>query len=687
MDKNQASLRIEKLRKQIHRHDYLYYVIGSSEITDQEYDRLFAELKHLENQFPQLLTPNSPTQRVGGQPSKDFPSVQHNPPMLSLEKTHNTTELRKFYDSALSAAKGKSVTFLAEHKIDGISVNLKYENGQLITASLRGDGYTGDDVTANVKTIGCIPLVINPENAKKLPIPERLDVRGEIYMSIEDFKALNVTRQAAHEEPFANPRVAAVGSIRQLDPRIVATRPIKAIFYLMLNQVCLPPIETHLQSVQMLSDFGFPVVMPRLCTSFEELESAISNIQKTEEIIPYEIDGIVIKVNELYLWDKLGNTARAPKYAIAYKYSHDQTESRVNAIKVQVGRSGILTPVAELEPVIIGGSKITRATLFNEEDIKRKDIRVGDSVIVERGGDVIPQVVEPIIEKRSPDSVPFNFYEHVGGKCPECSGPIQRDPEFVAWRCENVSCPAQLKRTLCYFAKRDAMDIDGLGEVLVDQLVENGMVKDVADLYSLTTEQLITLERMGEKSVNNLLNEINKSRSQELGRLINGLGIRGIGEALAEKLALKFQSLDNLAKASLEELQRMDNVADEKAKCIHDFFENSANLQVIEKLRLAKVNMVLQAIEIPQQVISNSIFSGKTCVITGTLAGMTRDEAKGRIQALGGKVVGSLSSKTDILVCGEDPGSKLDKAQKLGTKIIMDKDFQKELEIVEKGHK
>ena len=681
MDENQAKLRIEELRKQIHRHDYLYYSASKAEISDQEYDRLFAELNHLESQHPHLLTQDSPTQRVGGQPTNEFAPVVHDPPMLSLDKTHNMTELRKFYDNALAIAKGNPVTFSVEHKIDGISVSLRYEDGKLTVASLRGDGTTGDDVTANVKTIGCIPLVLNPENTNQLPVPKRIDVRGEIYMTMEDLKKLNEARVAVEEEGFANPRAAASGSMRQLDPRITATRPLKGIFYLAMNQVGLPPFKTHLESIQAIAAFGFPVDPPRFCTTFEEIEAAIINIQATEEALPYEIDGIVIKVNELDLWEKLGSTARAPKYAIAYKYSHDQIETKINAIKVQVGRSGILTPVAELEPVIIGGSKISRATLYNEEIIKKLDIRVGDAVMVEKSGDVIPNVVEVVFEKRSPDSVPFNLHAHVGGKCPECSGSIRRDPEFVVWRCENISCPAQLKRSICYFAKRDAMDIDGLGEALVDQLVENGMVKDIADLYSLTVEQLAGLERMAEKSASNLVSEINKSRSQELGRLIHGIGIRGIGESLAEKLALKFASLDNLAKASLEELQRMDNVATEKAKGIHDFFTNSSNLQVIEKLRLANVNMALRADEIPKQAVENSVFSGKTCVVTGTLQGMTRDEAKERIQALGGKVTGSLSSKTDILVCGEDPGSKLEKAQKLGTKIMMDKDFQEALKI------
>jgi DNA ligase (NAD+) len=663
MTREQAKKRIAELREQIRRHDHLYYVEAKPEISDREYDKLYDELKKLEEQFPELVTPDSPTQRVGGQPLKEFKSVRHLAPMLSLDNTYSVEELREFDARVRKLLPNERIEYVLEPKIDGVSVSLRYENGRFTVGATRGDGTTGDDVTTNLKTIRAIPLQLDVKNPPKL-----LDVRGEIFMPIDGFKKLNADRERAGEEKFANPRNAAAGSLKQLDPRIVAKRPLSAVFYA-VGVAEGVAFKTQKQVLETLKEYGFPT--PQywwLCQNIEEVIERADELQKLESKFPYEIDGAVVKVNHLEQWRRLGTTAKAPRFAIAYKYSHEQAQTKLLGITVQVGRTGTLTPVAELEPVFLAGSTISRATLHNEEEIKRKDIRIGDTVIIEKAGEVIPAVIGVVKEKRTGKEKEFKMPK----QCPACGGPVRRDPEFVAWRCENMSCPAQLKRTIGHFAARNAMDIEGLGWALVEQLVDEKLVRDVADVYSLTVEQLAKLERMAEKSATNVVNAIAESKNRELWRLIHGLGILHVGEGAAQKLAEHFRDLDALARASVEELQQIEDVGPVMAKSIHDFFRNPRNRAVIEKLRKAGVKMKEKA---APKAAATGPFAGKTVVITGTLAKFSRDEAKEALRKRGAHVTDSVSKKTDFLVVGEEAGSKLDKARALGVKILDEAEF------------
>jgi DNA ligase (NAD+) len=586
MTRSEAKKRIAFLRQQIRRHDYLYYVLAQPEIPDREYDRLYAELEQLEKQFPDLITSASPAQRVGGQPLKEFPSVCHDPPMLSLDKTYSDRELRKFDARVRKLLAGERIEYVLEPKVDGVSISVHYEEGRFTSGATRGDGRTGNDITANLKTIRAIPLQL----AGKKP-PRVLEVRGEAYMTVEDFKKLNAERARAGEEQFANPRNAAAGSFNQLDPRVLAKRPLRAVFYDVGATEGIT-FKTQAEVLEKLKEFGLPTQQYWwLCKDIEEVIARAEELKKLQARLPYEIDGAVVKINNLKKWKRLGTTAKAPRYAIAYKYAHEQAETKLKGIIVQVGRTGILTPVAELEPVFLAGSTISRATLYNEEEIKRKDIRIGDTVILEKAGRVIPAVVGVVKEKRPRDAKPFDLYQYIHGKCPACGGPVRRDPELVAWRCENIACPARLKHSLWHFASRNAMYIEGMGEVLVSQLVDTGLVRDVADIYSLTVEQLVRLERMGKRSAEKLVKAIAASKDRELWRLINGLGISHVGERAAQKLAEHFQDLDALACAGLEELQRVLEVGPVMAQSIHDFFRNPRNQAVIDKLRKAGVKM------------------------------------------------------------------------------------------------
>ncbi|HUJ09136.1 MAG TPA: NAD-dependent DNA ligase LigA [Verrucomicrobiae bacterium] len=667
MNRTDAQRRIADFREQIRRHDHLYYVEAQPEISDFEYDKLYAELKKLEEQFPELITPDSPTQRVGGAPLKEFKSVRHVVPMMSLDNTYSIEELRTFDTRVRKLLPDEKIEYVLEPKIDGVSISVTYRDGKFDVGATRGDGTTGDDITANLKTIHAIPLQLSGKNPPRL-----LEARGEAYIKVADFQKLNAEREKAGEPLFQNPRNTAGGSLKQLDPNIVARRPLNAVFYAIAAAEGVS-FKKQSEVLDTLKRFGLPTHSRWwLCQDIEEVIARAEELQKLEAKLPFQIDGAVVKVNELAQWTRLGTTAKSPRYAIAYKYSHEQAQTKLKDIVIQVGRTGTLTPVADLEPVFLAGSTISRATLHNEDEIKRKDIRIGDTVIIEKAGEVIPAVVGVVETKRSKNARSFDFVKHIHGKCPVCGGPIARDPEFVAWRCENISCPAQLKRTVEHFAMRGAMDIEGLGEVLVGQLVDTGLVKDIADLYSLNVEQLSGLERMAEKSATNVVNAIAASKECELWRLINGLGILHVGEGAARKLADHFGSLDNFAAASVEELQQCQDVGPAMAESIHDFFQNPKNREVLKKLQHAGVRPIAHR---PSPIAHAGPFVGKTVVVTGTLEKFSREEAKEALRKAGANVTDSVSKKTDYLIVGEDAGSKLDKAQALGVKTLTEKAF------------
>ncbi len=679
MNKPEARKQIEKLRAEINRHNRLYYVEARPEITDAQYDTLYKELQDLEAANPELITPDSPTQRVGGEPLKEFGSVRHLQPMMSLDNTYNFDELREFDKRVRKLLPGEDIQYVLEPKVDGCSISVRYDKGQMTLGSTRGDGATGDDITTNLRTIRAIPLTLthSPTRTRNLNLPSLLEVRGEAYMPVEGFKKLNARREKEGEEPFANPRNAAAGSLKQLDSRIVAQRPLAAVFYAVGSSEGFGK-KTQAETLQALRDFGFPT--PQywwLCRDMDEVMARVKELQQKENELPYEIDGAVVKVNNLKQWPRLGTTAKAPRYAIAYKYSHEQAQTVLNGITIQVGRTGTLTPVAELEPVFLAGSTISRATLHNEEEIKRKDIRIGDTVIVEKAGEVIPAVVGVVLEKRRKGSRPFDFVKHIGNKCPACGGPIRRDPEFVAWRCENISCPTQLKRTILHYASRHAMDIENLGEVLVNQLVDVGLIKDVADLYTLEVGPLSELERMAEKSAENVVTAVSGSKGRDLWRLINGLGILHVGEGAARKLAEHFRSLDTLGSASIEALQGAPDVGPVMAQSIHDFFRNPRNKELIAKLK--KVGVKPQSPAGKAAGSASGPFAGKIAVVTGTLSHYSREQAQEVLRQHGATVTDSVSKKTNFLIVGESPGSKLEKAKQFNVTILNEADFERML--------
>ncbi len=656
--------RLESLKAAIERHNHLYYVEARPEISDREYDRLYDELKRLEAVHPEWVTPDSPTQRVGGQPLKQFASVRHLKPMMSLDNTYSFDELREFDARVRKLLPGENVRYVLEPKVDGCSISVRYEQGRMTLGATRGDGATGDDITANLRTIRSLPLRLTAGMGR---VPEFLEVRGEAYMPVDGFRALNEQRALAGEEVFANPRNATAGSLKQLDSRIVAKRPLAVVFYAVgvAEGVTFESQEAVLRG---LRNLGLPTPANWwLCGDMEDVIRRSEELRGLEASLAYEIDGAVVKVNNLGQWQKLGMTAKAPRFAIAYKYSHEQAQTVLRSITVQVGRTGVLTPVAELEPVALAGSTVSRATLHNEEEIRRKDIREGDTVVIEKAGEVIPAVVSVVQSRRQSHTRPFDLAGHVHGKCPACGGPIHRDPEFVAWRCDNIACPAQLRRSVEHFAGRQGMDIEGLGEVLVTQLVHRGLVHDVADLYSLTVEQVSALDRMGEKSASNVITAIAESRKQDLWRLIHSLGIPHVGEGAARKLSENFETLDLLAAAGAEELQRIPDIGPVMAAQVVDFFANGRNQQVIAKLKAAGVN--LRRLE-DLQVVSVGPFAGKTVVVTGTLSRYSRDQIHEILRQKGAKVTDSVSKKTHCLIAGTEAGSKLEKARKLGVAVL-----------------
>jgi DNA ligase (NAD+) len=663
----QAKQEVERLRKLINQYDYEYYVLAQSSISDYEYDMLMKQLEQLEAQFPELITPDSPTQRVSGQPTKEFPVVRHRKPMLSLSNTYNEAEIRDFDRRVRSLLEPEEpYEYVCELKIDGVAMSLIYENGFLSRAVTRGDGERGDDVTNNVKTIRSIPLSLKPENPAFLNI----EVRGEIYYPKKEFRKLNEERIAAGEQPFANPRNSAAGTLKLQDSRIVAKRPLRMFCYYLdgLEEGQLP-LQTHFEALEMLRKLRFPVnPHARLCKTINDVIAFWKEWEAKRESLPYEIDGVVVKVNRFDQQARLGTTAKSPRWAIAFKFATEQVETILEDIQWQVGRSGIVTPVAYLKPVQLLGTVVKRATLHNIDEIERLDVRIGDTVVIEKGGEIIPKIIRVVKEKRPPHSQPYQAPK----QCPVCQSPLLRPEGEVALVCKNVGCPAQVAGRVAHFASRKAMDIEGLGEKVVTLLLENGLINDYGDLYYLKEEDIAKLERMGEKSAKNLINAIEESKDRPLSRLIFGLGIRYVGEGAAKLLAAHFHSLDALISADKETLAKIDGIGEITAESIRDFFDTPSNIEIIEKLRRAGLKFSETP---PTHTTINPNISGKTFVFTGTLSHFTRDEAEEMVEKLGGKTAKSVSRKTDYVVAGSEAGSKLAKAKQLGVKILSEEEF------------
>ncbi|MGB9814264.1 MAG: NAD-dependent DNA ligase LigA [Thermovenabulum sp.] len=665
MDKQKALKRIIELRELINYHNKQYYVYDSPVISDAEFDKLMKELEKLEKEFPEFITPDSPTQRVGGEPLSSFAQVVHRVPMMSLSNAYTKEDLLDF-KRRVEEVVGPDVEYVVELKIDGLAVSITYEDGIFTRAATRGDGEVGEDVTQNVKTIKSVPLKLDFPEGKR---PKILEVRGEVYLPKEDFKKLNEEREEEGLPLFANPRNAAAGSLRQLDPKITAKRPLN-IFLYGIGYYEGIEFTTHFEILKFFEEVGLRVnPYAKLFSNFSDaIDYCMSFIEKRHEL-PYEIDGMVIKVNSLEMQRKLGNTAKSPRWAIAFKFPAEQKETIIEDIIVRVGRTGVLTPTAILKPVKIAGSTVSKATLHNEDYIKEKDIRIGDTVIIEKAGDIIPEVVRSLKEKRTGKEKEFKMPE----TCPECGGKVIRFPGEAAYRCTNVSCPAQVRRSIEHFVSRDAMDIRGLGPAIVNALLSNGIIKDAADLYYLKREDLLPLERMGEKSVANLLKAIEESKNRPLERLIYALGIPFIGSKAASILAEHYKSIDELMNASFEELIKIPEIGEKMAQSIVAFFKNEGVKKFIEKLKKAGVNTAGEI----ENKNKDGILKGLSFVVTGTLKNYTRNEVKELIESLGGKVSESVSKKTDYLIVGEEPGSKLKKAQSLGIKIINEEEFLK----------
>jgi DNA ligase (NAD+) len=670
----EARRRVEELRREIRKHNYYYYVLDSPIISDAEYDALMRELQELEARFPELYDPTSPTQQVGAPPQEEFRPVRHTLPMLSLANAFNEEEVREFDRRVKRLLDGGPVEYIVEPKYDGLAVELIYEDGVFTVGATRGDGEVGEDVTLNLKTIKSIPLVLREPEGR--PLPKRLAVRGEVYMDIADFKRLNEERLAQGEPPFANPRNAAAGSLRQLDSRITARRPLKIFFY-DVGQCEGIEFQTQEELLKTLPEFGLRVnPLFRKCGTIEEAIAFHHELEREREALPYESDGVVIKVDRFELRRRLGEIARAPRWAVAYKFSPRQATTRIKEIILQVGRTGAITPVALLEPVELAGATISRATLHNQEEIAAKDIRIGDLVLVERAGDVIPEVVKAIPEARTGEEREFVMPEH----CPVCGSRLVRPEDEVLYRCPNISCPARIKESIRHFASKGALDIEGLGDKLVNQLVEKGLVREVADIFHLKREELVALERMGEKSAANLLEAIERSKQVPLSRFIYALGIRHVGERLAELLAKHYATIEELMEATEEELQAVPEVGPEVARSISQFFSTEKNREAIKRLLEAGVRPIPEKVEIEEA--RPLPLAGKRFVFTGALRAFTREEAEELVRRLGGEASSSVSRKTDYVVVGEAPGSKLAKAQELGVKVLSEEEFKRLLEEV-----
>jgi DNA ligase (NAD+) len=657
---------VEALRQAIAYHNVRYYALDAPEISDVEYDQMMRRLEELEAAHPDLYDPNSPTQRVGAPPLESFEPVTHTVPMLSLSNGMNETEGREFDNRVKRFLDTEEeIEYVVEPKVDGLAVELIYERGNLTVGSTRGDGFTGENVTQNLRTIKTIPLVLQEG---EIPVPELIEIRGEVYMEIRDFEALNKRQQEREERVFANPRNAAAGSLRQLDSKVTATRPLKMVCYGM-GVVRGIDFKTHWEFLQTLPKWGLRVNrgLIRQCIGIDDVIAFYREIGEEREHVPYEIDGIVVKVNRLELQASLGEVSRSPRWALAYKFPAHQAVTKILDIVASVGRTGVITPVAQLEPVWVGGAQISHATLHNQDEVDRKDVRIGDTVVVQRAGDVIPEVVGAKRERRTGTEKPYKIPE----RCPVCGGDVIRLEGEAAHRCITLSCPAQLKGAVKHFASKRAMDIDGLGTKLVDQLVDQGLVTDIADLYRLDHPAVASLERMADKSAENLLKALEKSKSRPLARFLHGLGIRHVGEHLSEILAREFGSLGKLSKATESELLAVNEVGPEVAESVVRFFQDQKNRDTITRLQRGGLKL-----EEPSAAPRKKL-QGKAFVFTGALASMGREEARNLVKSLGGTTASNVSKKVDYLVVGDDPGSKRERAQDLGIEIITEAEFNK----------
>jgi len=678
----QARTRAAALRTEIFEHDYRYHVLAMPAISDREYDRLMEELRDVEAKHPDLVTPESPTQRVGGEPTKLFPPATHHVPMLSLANTYSTEEVEDFARRIRDILEhDPKEGYTCELKFDGVAMSLLYQDGKLVRGATRGDGTMGDDVTTNVRTIRPIPLVLRQEGKSAKLAKESFEVRGEVFMEIEAFRKMNKQREEEGEAPFANPRNSTAGTLKTLDPREVAKRPLKFTAYqLRFDDEKIEhsaALDTHSKRLELLREFGFPVSQEtRVASDTNGIMEFAMHWQERRDDLPFEIDGAVIKVNSLKEQEQIGFVAKSPRWAIAYKFETKQAKTKLLGITLQVGRMGTVTPVAELQPVPLTGITIRRATLHNADEIERKDIRIGDTVIIERGGEVIPKVVGVDTSLRPKNAKVFVF----PSKCPECESELVRPPGEVNWYCENPECPAQVIGRITHYASRGAMDIAGLGEQSAEQLVAASLIHNVADIYDLKDRraELVELERMGEKKVDNLLSGIEASKQQKTSRFLFGLGIRHVGTSVAKLLIDHFGSIDAIGEASEEAIDDIPGIGPEIAASIFTYFRQRRNQDLLHRLRQSglpfkgeKKQIVIEA--------KGGFFDGKTFVLTGTLSTMTRDEAKEKIEARGGKTSGSVSKKTDFVVAGAEAGSKLTKAEELGVKILSEEDFVKEL--------
>jgi len=656
--------KIDNLRSELNDHNYRYYVLDDPVISDAEYDRLLRELQSLEDTHPELITDDSPTQRVGALPLEGFGNIEHRIPMQSLANAMDSDELLAFHDRLIRRlGKEQAIEYIAEPKLDGLAVELVYENGQFVNGSTRGDGTTGEDITQNLKTIRAIPLALRVETQSA---PALLEVRGEVFISKDDFKKLNKQQEENDKPVFANPRNAAAGSLRQLDSGITATRPL-SIFCYQAGVVEGTTFETHSEFLAALQNWGFPVNPEiKILNGIEEAITFHSNLKSHRNSLPYEIDGSVIKVNNYALREELGVRSRSPRWAIAGKFKAQQETTVIEDIVLSVGRTGAVTPVAKLQPVKVGGVVVSNVTLHNQDEIDRKDIRVGDTVLIQRAGDVIPQVVKVIKEKRPSNTSPFKMTN----TCPECDHDVYRPEDEVVARCQNLSCPAQVKRRIEHFVSKNAMDIDGVGEKLIDQLVEKNLVKSVDDLYHLTLDQLSELERMAEKSAKNTISAINNSKSTTFHRFVYALGIRNVGEHVAKVLEKSFTgNIEIFMKTNAEVLEDIDEVGPIVAETIVKFWADETNVNIVNNC--FKLGISLESVKNKTE----QIFMGKTFVFTGSLESITRKEGKEIIEARGGRAAGSVSAKTDYIVAGENAGSKLKKAEKLGIPVLTESEF------------
>ena len=664
MDNKDIKKKIDELKSVIRRHDHLYYVNNAPEISDGEYDRIYRNLKDLEAEHPELVTPDSPTQRVGGEPSRGFSTVKHIVPMLSMDNTYSAEEIRDFDRRVRKNLNGRKVEYVVELKFDGVSISLLYENGYFVRGATRGDGENGEDVSGNLKTIRSLPLEFSGEIKKA---PSAIEVRGEVYMTKKAFDRINRGKEDREEELFANPRNAAAGSLKLLDPKEVAKRGLD-MFVWGIGHYEGVSFKKHTEVLDYLKDAGFKINPHyKICTDIEDVIAFCDSWEPKKDKLDFNIDGMVLKVNDISDRQTLGFTSKSPRWAIAYKFPAEKALTEVLDVIFGVGRTGTVTPVAILKPVQLSGTTVSRATLHNFDEIERLGVKIGDKVYVEKSGEIIPKVLSVSKENRTGREKEIQ----IPGKCPACGSRLVRDPEEVALRCDNITCPAQIKEAILHFASRNAMDIEGMGDAIVDQLVDKGLIKDYGDIYFLKAEDVMKLDRMAEKSARNLIEAIDRSRANELNRLIFGLGIRHVGERAAWVLAEAFGSIDKLKNAAAEDLLKIRDMGPVAAGSVRDFFGTKENLDLIKKLESADLKMV------PPRKEASAKLSGKTVVITGALKSMSRQEAEDLVRRYGGTASSSVSKKTDMLVAGSESGSKLEKARALGVRVVTEDEFKK----------